>query len=87
MANGTIRILIFIISRAFAKCFLFLALSIGTPAANAMRSLEEKDAIVIVIDNSRYNRERGLIRAFGYKPGYRFVMLNVLENPFFSTAI
>jgi hypothetical protein len=65
-------LIIEIVSRGLAKCFLFLALSIGTPAINAMRSIEEREAIVIVIDLTRRRRDRGLTRAFGYKPEYRF---------------
>jgi hypothetical protein len=66
------QLIITIISRTLAKCFLFIALSIGTPTVNAMRSLEDRDAIVIMIDNDRQRRERGLIRAFGYRPEYHF---------------
>jgi hypothetical protein len=68
------RIIIIFLSRTIAKGFLFLALSIGTPTVNAMRSLEEREAIVIVLENQRRSRNRGLTKAFGYTPGYSFMM-------------
>jgi hypothetical protein len=68
------RIIVVFISRSIAKCFLFLALSMSTPAVNAMRSLEEREAIVIVLDYHNRNRNRGLTRAFGYTPARQFVM-------------
>jgi len=74
MPEGIHRIIVIFISRSIAKCFLFLALSASTPAVNAMRSLEDREAIVIVLDKNRRSRDRGLLRAFGYKPEYRFIM-------------
>jgi hypothetical protein len=65
------RIIVYV-SRGLTKCFLFMALSIGTPAVNAMRFLDEREAIVIVIDTSRRSRNRGIIRAFGHVPEYKF---------------
>jgi hypothetical protein len=84
MISDIFSILVVFISRIFAKCFLFIALSIGTPTINAMRSIEERDAIVIVLDKSHRTHERGLIRAFGYKPEYRFVLYGGISENFFS---
>ena len=72
MFSWSMRLITIFISRALTKFFLFIALSVGTPAVNAMWSLEERQAIVIVINTTRKSRERGLIRAFGYKPEYKF---------------
>jgi hypothetical protein len=74
MPYNLYRNIIGFLARAIAKGFLFIALSIGTPAVNSMRSIEERPPIVIVLENSRRSRDRGLIRAFGYHPEYKFMM-------------
>jgi hypothetical protein len=74
MSKSIYRQIIIFISRSVAKVFLFIALSISTPAVNAMRSLEEREAIVIIMDNSTFRRrERGLIRRLGYQPELQFI--------------
>ncbi len=68
------RIIVIFISRSIAKIFLFLALSVSTPTVNAIRSLEENKAIVIVMEsNSFRRRDRSLVRRIGYQPEIRFV--------------
>jgi len=80
MPSSIYRIVIIFISRSVAKIFLFLALSISTPAVNAMRSLEEREAIVIIMDNSTFRRrQRGLVRRLGYHPELRFVFFETLH--------
>lgn len=75
MPMGIYHQIIILLSRTVAKVFLFIALSVSTPAVNAMRSLEEREAIVIIMDNSSFRRrERGLIRRLGYRPELQFIL-------------
>ena len=80
MPSNIYRIIIVSISQTIAKIFLFLALSISTPAVNAMRSLDEREPIVIVMDNTFRRRDRSLIRRFGYQPELRFIMYSEIET-------
>ena len=70
------------ISRIIAKIFLFIALSVSTPTINAMRSLNDQEAIVIVMDSSFRRRERSLIRHLGYQPVVRFTTLDQIWNAY-----
>ena len=74
MPNTLYHIIIVFLTRTIAKGFLFIALSVGTPTINAMRSLEDRTAIVIVLEQNLRSRSRGIIRVFGYEPGYKFIM-------------
>ena len=75
MPRSIYRQVIILISRSIAKVFLFIVLSISTPAVNAMRSLEEREAIVIMMDIGTFRRrERGLIRRLGYQPELQFIL-------------
>ena len=74
MLSSFFRIAVIFLSRTVAKVFLFLALSVSTPAVNAMRSINEREAIFIIVDHNCFRRrERSLIRRFGYQPELRFV--------------
>ena len=57
MLRDIYRIVIVSFSRSIAKFFLFLALSISTPTVNAMRSLQEREPIVIVVGYSFNNAD------------------------------
>ncbi|MFI5264904.1 MAG: hypothetical protein ACHQM6_10355 [Candidatus Kapaibacterium sp.] len=75
MQRSIFHLALIFISRSIAKIFLFVALSVSTPAVNAMRSLQEREAIVILLDNSSFHRrDRSLVRRLGYQPELRFVM-------------
>ncbi len=74
MISDIYRIVIVSISRTIAKCFVFLVLSVSMPTINAMRSLEEGEAIVIVMEKGLRKRDRSIIRRFGYEPAIKFVM-------------
>ncbi len=80
MINDICRIVIVSISRTLAKCFVFFVLSVSMPTINAMRSLEEGGAIVIVVENGLRRRDRSIRRYFGYAPGIKFVMDHELRS-------
>ena len=80
MISDICRIVIVSISRTIAKIFIFLVLSVSMPTINAMRSLEEGEAIVIVVENGIRKRDRSIRRHFGYEPGIKFVMYHELRS-------
>ena len=74
MVFGIFRVVLNNLSRSVAKILLFLALSMSTPAVNAMRTLEEREAVVIVMTGNSYRRrDRSLYRRFGYLSEFQFV--------------
>lgn len=74
MVSNLFRIVVTSVSRTLAKILLFLALSMSTPAVNAMRNLEEREAVVIVMTGNSYRRrDRSLHRRFGYINEFQFV--------------
>lgn len=74
MIFGIFRIILNYLSRSVAKILIFLALSMSTPAVNAMRSMEESEAVVVVMTGNSYRRrDRSLYRRFGYVSEFQFV--------------
>ncbi|MDP4220050.1 MAG: hypothetical protein Q8916_13680 [Bacteroidota bacterium] len=68
------RVVIVFLSRSVAKVFLFLALSVSTPTVNAMRSLEEDRAAVVIFMNTSDSRKRNraLRRSLGFDPSVQY---------------